>query len=66
MGYVAGYLNDLFSRNVDEKKVPDREGVVISSLGQLPESVESVDVLPTVLELLELEVDGLNGEKLME
>lgn len=62
--YVAG-SNEVFNEDTDEKRVPDSEGVIITDF-KLPrnETPDSVDVLPTILDLLDLEGREFDGETL--
>lgn len=62
--YVTG-SSEVFNENTDEKRVPDSEGVIISDF-ELTENrtPESVDILPTILDLMGLDRDDFDGETL--
>lgn len=57
MSYVAGYSDELFSEDIEEKKVPDREGVLITTLDIPSDRVKSEEILPRILEVLKIDGD---------
>ena len=63
--HVAGYSGEVFMEESEEVKIPDREGVLISSL-EIDEKAFSHDVLPTVLEYLEISYRRLDGSTLLQ
>lgn len=60
--YVAGN-GELFDGGPEEKRAPDREGVVITDF-DIQGEPESVDVLPTLLDILGVEERDLDGTSL--
>jgi predicted AlkP superfamily phosphohydrolase/phosphomutase len=67
MNYVAGYSDELFDSNPQEIKVPDSEGVIITSLkASRNEKVHSIDILPTILDYLEIDYSELDGRSFLD
>jgi predicted AlkP superfamily phosphohydrolase/phosphomutase len=67
MNYVAGYSDELFDSNPQEVKVPDSEGVIITSLkASRNQKVNSVDILPTLLDYLEIDYSELDGKSILD
>lgn len=60
VNYVVG-SDQLFNEDVDEMRSPDREGVVITGFTIGEESPESVDILPTFLDVLDIDAGGKDG-----
>lgn len=63
--HVAGYSGEVFMEESEEVKIPDREGVIISSV-EIDEKAFSYDFLPTVLEYLEISYRSLDGSTLLQ
>jgi len=62
--YLTG-SNEVFNENTDEKRVPDSEGVIISDFELTGNRTpESVDILPTILDLIGLDRKDFDGETL--
>lgn len=62
--YVTG-SNEVFNEDTDEKRVPDREGVILSDFELTGNRTpESVDILPTILDLMGLNREDFDGETL--
>lgn len=62
--YVAGHSETVFDEDPDERRAPDREGVILTDNSDidLGQRVDAVDVLPTILDLLDVDTDGFDGE----
>lgn len=61
--YVAGHSNQVFDEEPEERRAPDREGVILTNDDRvaLGERVDAVDILPTLLDLLDVDADGFDG-----
>lgn len=64
--YVAR-SGEIFSEYTDEKRVPDSEGVIITDFRLTKKRTpESVDISPTILDLLNIEKKNFDGESLVK
>lgn len=64
--YVTG-SNEAFNETTDEKRVPDSEGVIISDFELTEDKTpESVDILPTILNIIDVSSSNFDGKTLID